>query len=235
MNVRSEIPIEAAKAVPPAAVVIGDKIFGLDIPTVVALATLLYLVIQIAYLIWKWWHEAGDRRKKNQCVADERRTSNRRQRGAANRVMVSALALSAAGLVGIVTWEGYSDRAIIPVPGDVPTIGFGTTEGVKLGDKTTPPAALARALADVERFEGALRQCVTVPLHQHEYNAFVSLAYNIGSAAFCGSTLVKKLNAGDYTGACGEILRWDKFKGQPLPGLTRRRQAEYQQCIGEVP
>lgn len=144
---------------------------------------------------------------------------------------LAGLALSAAGLVGLVNFEGYTDAAVVPVAGDVPTIGFGTTEGVKLGDRTTPPQALARALRDVQRFEGALRRCVTVPLSQGEYDAYTSLAYNIGAGAFCGSTLVRKLNAGDYPGACDEILRWDKFKGRPLRGLTLRREAEHRQCI----
>ncbi|WP_297832981.1 hypothetical protein [Thermomonas sp.] len=56
---------------------------------------------------------------------------------------MAALTLSAAALVGIVLHEGYTDRAVIPVKGDVPTIGFGTTTDVKIGDTTTPPKALA--------------------------------------------------------------------------------------------
>ena len=96
------------------------------------------------------------------------------------RRTVAGLTLSAAALVGIVLHEGYTDRAVIPVKGDVPTIGFGTTTGVKLGDTTTPPKALARALTDVQQFEGALKQCVTVPLAQHEYDALVSFSYNDG-------------------------------------------------------
>lgn len=149
-----------------------------------------------------------------------------------NRRHVAALCLSAAGLVGLVSYEGYTDRAVIPVPGDAPTIGFGTTEGVRLGDRTTPHAALGRALIDARRFEGAIKRCVGVPLSQNEYDAYTSLAYNIGESAFCGSTLVKKLNAGEYEAACMEILRWDKFKGKPLRGLTLRRQAESKQCLG---
>lgn len=148
------------------------------------------------------------------------------------RRTLAALALSASALVTLALHEGYSDRAITPVPGDVPTIGFGTTAGVKMGDRITPPQALARALTDVQQFEGALRRCVTVPLHQGEYDAYISLAYNIGPNAFCGSTLAKRLNAGDYAGACAEILKWDKFKGRSLPGLTQRRQREYRQCLG---
>ena len=151
-----------------------------------------------------------------------------------NRSAIAGIVLSASALVGIALHEGYSDTAITPVPGDVPTIGFGTTAGVRAGDHTTPPKALARALTDVQRFEGALKKCVTVPLHQYEYDAYVSLAYNIGPGAFCSSSLVKKLNAGDYEGACQQVLVWDKFKGRPLRGLTIRRQEEYNLCVGKT-
>lgn len=147
---------------------------------------------------------------------------------------ISALALSAAALVGLVMSEGYTDRAAIPIPGDVPTIGFGSTHGVKLGDTTTPPKALGRALRDVQVFEGAVKKCVTAPLHQHEYDAFISLSYNIGATAFCNSTLVKKVNALDYAGGCREILRWDRAGSRQVPGLTKRRQSEYQQCMGGI-
>jgi lysozyme len=159
------------------------------------------------------------------------------------RRTVAGLSLSAAALVGILLHEGYTDRAVIPVKGDVPTIGFGATTGVKPGDTTTPPKALARALTDVQKFEGALKQCVTVPLAQHEYDALVSFSYNVGSHAFCRSTLVKILNAEDYAGACSELLRWRFFQGKDcaLPanarlcgGLAKRREAEYRQCIGEA-
>lgn len=158
----------------------------------------------------------------------------------APRSTVAALALSAAALVGIALHEGYSDRAIIPIPGDVPTIGFGTTtrpdgSPVEMGDRTTPPQALARALADVQKFEGALRQCVRVPLHQHEYDAYVSLAYNIGQGAFCSSTLVRLLNEGRYREACDQILRWNRAAGREVRGLTLRRQDEHRKCLGGAP
>jgi lysozyme len=149
-----------------------------------------------------------------------------------NRRHVAALSLSAVAFVGILTHEGYKESAYIPVPGDVPTIGFGTTEGVKLGDKTNPVRAVNRAVLDVAKFEGAVKKCVTVPLTQNEYDAFISLSYNIGSGAFCKSTLVRKLNQGKYEEACYEILKWDKFKGKPLAGLTKRRQEEFVTCMG---
>lgn len=150
------------------------------------------------------------------------------------RVVVAALALSASAFVGLLTAEGYRGEAYIPIKGDVPTIGFGTTEGVKLGDKITPVQALGRAAADVEKFEGAVRQCVKVPLYQHEYDAYISFSYNVGASAFCRSTLVKKLNQSDYEGACKELLRWDMAGGRRIEGLTKRRQKEYRQCTGEA-
>jgi lysozyme len=159
------------------------------------------------------------------------------------RTAIAALALSAAALVGLVSQEGYTDRAVAPVKGDVPTIGFGTTGGVKMGDTITPPKALARALQDVQKFEGAIKRCVKVPLHQFEYDAYTSLAYNIGPTAFCGSSLVKALNAGDYATACYEITRWSYYKGKDCAasenaslcgGLAKRRKAEFLQCEGET-
>lgn len=158
------------------------------------------------------------------------------------RTTIAALTLSAAALVGIVAQEGYTDKAVIPVPGDVPTFGFGTTQGVKMGDTITPPQALARALQDVQKYEGTLKACVKVPLHQHEYDAYTDLAYNIGPGAFCKSGIVRKLNAEDYGGACAEILRWTYYQGKNCAapqyrhlcgGLAKRREAEYRKCIGE--
>jgi len=157
------------------------------------------------------------------------------------RIAVAALSLSAAGLVSIALHEGYTDRAVQPLPGDKPTIGFGTTEGVKMGDRITPPQALARALADVQKFEGALKQCVRVPMHQHEYDAFLSFSYNVGSSAFCNSTMARKLNAGDYPGACAEFSRWTFFQGKDCRdpahrcgGLVQRRAEERAKCEGKL-
>lgn len=145
--------------------------------------------------------------------------------------------------------ESYSDKAIIPVPGDVPTIGFGTTDGVKMGDTITPPKALVRALSDVQKFEGALKQCVKVPLSQNEYDAYLQTSYNVGSGAFCASSIPSKLAAFDYSGACKTILEFDKFRDRTKPkvfnekkkvweyplvtlrGLTLRRDREYKLCI----
>lgn len=165
------------------------------------------------------------------------------------RSALAALALSATALVALVASEGYSDKAIIPVPGDVPTVGFDSTtrddgSPVQLADRTTPPKALGKALRDVQAYEGKLKGCVTVPLTQGEYDAYVDMAYNVGPTAFCGSNLVRLLNAGDYDGACAQILRWRFFKNKDCSlaenkrlcgGLWTRRQAENKQCLGVAP
>ena len=159
------------------------------------------------------------------------------------RRAVATLALSASALVALVLDEGFTSNAVIPVKGDVPTVGFGSTRRddgspVRMGDTITPEKALVRALSDVQTFEGALKQCVTAPLSQGEYDAYLSFSYNIGSSAFCGSTLVKKLNALDYQGACSELLRWRyvarrdcSVRSNNCYGLWLRRQGEYQRCV----
>lgn len=149
------------------------------------------------------------------------------------RISVAALSLSATGLVAITSYEGYTNKAVIPIPGDVPTLGFGTTKGVRMGDSITPPVALRRALDELQTdYESGVKRCVHVPLYQHEYDAYASLAYNVGVTAFCNSTLVKKANAEDYAGACAEFDRWIYAGGRVVPGLVNRRKKERAMCEG---
>lgn len=158
------------------------------------------------------------------------------------RTPIRYLALSAIALVGLVTSEGYVEKAMIPVKGDVPTIGFGTTGGVKLGDVTTPVRALSRSLSDIQKFEKSIKKCVVSPLYQYEYDVLVDMSYNLGSKRICNSTMVKLINSNDYLGACSEILKWTYFQGKncALPenkklcgGLVLRREREYKTCMGE--
>lgn len=151
-----------------------------------------------------------------------------------NRTLVASLTLSASALVGLAVHEGYRDTAYIPVKGDRPTLGYGDSQGVKLGDRTDPVRALIRLNFQADVFQQEMRKCIgDVPMYQYEWDAVISWAFNVGSKAACGSTLVKKLQAFDYPGACKELLRWDRFQGSVLPGLTKRRQDEYQKCMGE--
>jgi lysozyme len=149
-----------------------------------------------------------------------------------NRMQIAALSLSAAAFVGLAVHEGYRDAAYLPTKADVPTIGFGTTEGVKPGDRITVERALIRALRDTEKFSGAVKRCVKVPLYQHEFDAYVQFAYNVGEGAFCGSTMVRLLNQGQYEAACRQMDRWVYQGGRVLPGLVKRRADERDKCLG---
>lgn len=161
------------------------------------------------------------------------------------RIVVAALSISGAGLVGIALHEGYTDEAVIPIPGDRPTYGFGSTtrpDGapVRMGDTITPPVALRKSLSDIEiKFETPLRQCIKVPLHQHEWDFAVSMSYNVGASGFCNSTIVKRWNAGDYAGGCEAVMMWKYAAGKDCSiranncyGLIIRREKERRQCLG---
>ncbi|THF61043.1 lysozyme [Pseudothauera rhizosphaerae] len=134
-------------------------------------------------------------------------------------------------------YEGYRGEAYRDAVG-VPTVGFGATAGVRPGERTDPVRAVQRLAADAEAHAREAARCIgEVPLYQHEFDAYASLAYNIGGPAFCGSTLVKKLRAAppDYAGACAEILRWIYAGGRRLGGLARRRAQEYRLCMEGAP
>jgi lysozyme len=150
------------------------------------------------------------------------------------RTMVAALAISGSAMVSIALHEEYRGNAYSDAVG-VTTIGFGTTGGVKKGDKMSVERALIKLSQNVGEKEAAMRACIgPVPLYQNEWDAYVSLTYNIGSGAFCKSTLVKKLRVDppDYSGACKEILKWNRGGGRVLPGLVTRRKDEYKKCSG---
>ncbi|HEX2981354.1 MAG TPA: hypothetical protein VHO48_13890 [Anaerolineaceae bacterium] len=157
------------------------------------------------------------------------------------RTVLAALVVTASTLTGLALHEGYREQAYIPVPGDVPTIGFGTTAGVRMGDKTTPERSLVRLLGEVEDvYAAGVKSCVRVPLHSHEFQSFVRLAYSVGVPTFCRKAepgkppnLIDLINAERYAEACERI---DAFKYGPgkkvLPGLVKRRAEERKICEG---
>lgn len=157
------------------------------------------------------------------------------------RIVVASLSLSAAAFVALVASEGYTDRAVIPTKGDVPTVGFGSTTGVKMGDTTTPVRAIQRAAKELDTvYEAAVKRCAPVPMHQAEYDVYVDMTYNIGAGAFCGSTMARKLREGDYISACNQILQWKRAAGYDCStpgnkrcwGLWERRLELHAQCMG---
>jgi GH24 family phage-related lysozyme (muramidase) len=140
--------------------------------------------------------------------------------------------ISDAGLDLIKRFEGYHDR--LPdgscraylCPAKVVTIGFGCTEGVKMGDVWTAEQAEAALRREIAKHEAAVVRLVTVELNQNERDALISFSYNVGSGALSRSTLLKKLNAGDRKGAAGQFKLWNKGGGRVLRGLVDRRARE---------
>ena len=111
------------------------------------------------------------------------------------------------------------------------TIGFGTIKypngvRVKKGDTCTLDQAKEYMRHDLIEFEHTVNSSVKVPLNQNQFDALVSLAYNIGSNAFKSSTLVKKLNSGDYKGAADQFNVWVNAGGKRMQGLVNRRDRE---------
>lgn len=148
----------------------------------------------------------------------------------------SRLGKSASLMAGVIAligaWEGVRTVAYPDIIG-VPTVCFGETRGVKMGDKYTI-AECKEMLGDaVIEFEMGMRKCLKNPdsIPPKTYTAFLSTTYNIGVGAFCGSSMARKLNAGDYSGACASILLWNKAGGRVVKGLVNRRKEENQICI----
>lgn len=149
----------------------------------------------------------------------------------------AGLIASAALIASLAGYEGYRTVAYRDTVG-VPTIGFGSTAGVQMGDRTDPVRAVQRLAADASAHAREAARCIgEVPLYQHEFDAYVDLAYNVGAPAFCGSSLVKKLRATppDYPGACAELLRWVYAGGRRVRGLELRRAQAYRLCMEGYP
>jgi len=147
---------------------------------------------------------------------------------------MSAITISQNCLDLIKKWEGFVPIAE-PCPAGYPTFGYGSIRHgdgrkVKNGDVISRSEAEELLKAECDHFTDTVRQSVQVPLTQNQFDALVSFTYNLGGTALQGSTLLKKLNAKDYSGAAEEFLRWNKITKDgvkvPLQGLTNRRQEE---------
>jgi len=133
-------------------------------------------------------------------------------------------------LASVAGFEGLRQVAYLD-PVGYPTICFGETGGVKMGDTATLEQCKDMLAESLEKANAAVTRCTTVPLSDYRRAALVSFTYNVGGTAYCSSTLVRKLNAGDTVGACDELKRWVKAKGLTLPGLVKRREQERQMCM----
>lgn len=133
--------------------------------------------------------------------------------------------INAEGVALIKQWEGLRLETYRCSAG-VLSIGYGHTTSVIPGLHITEAEAERLLLRDLSVFEKAVSNAVTVELTDNQYAALVSWAFNVGARAMENSTLVRKLNAGDYASVPIELARWNKVKGQVVVGLSNRRAAE---------
>ena len=168
-----------------------------------------------------------------------------KQVNAANQVIATVTGSTVANMLGIALDEMSVSNSGVDIICDfegkrlvayddgvgVWTIGFGTTiypNGIKVkkGDTCTEAQAKSYMAHDLKKFEQAVNGAVNIPLNQNQFDALVSLAYNIGTGAFNKSTLVKKLNAGDIRGAADQFDVWVNAGGKRMQGLVNRRAKE---------
>lgn len=170
---------------------------------------------------------------------------------AKGRVAVGLLTLSAAGLIAIATSEHYTDTAVIPTKGDVPTLGFGSTRHedgsqVKLGERTDPVRALRTVQAHISKDEAAFRQSLpNVYLTQGEYDLYLDFTYQYGIGNWRSSSMRRALLDGDYAKACGALLRWRYAGGYDCStlvngkrnkvcwGVWKRQRERHAKCLAE--
>ncbi len=146
--------------------------------------------------------------------------------GAAAALVAGAIAAAAAI---IAPWEGLRTDPYKDIVGKW-TVCYGdTTVPMK---KYTPTECRALLETQVGRYMEGVGQCIKAPVTTNQLAAIVSWTYNVGVGSACGSTLIRKLNAGAPASEwCKELLRWDYAGGKRVKGLTNRRQAEYKVCI----
>ena len=137
---------------------------------------------------------------------------------------------SPAGIALIQQFEGRRLEAY-KCPAGIWTIGYGHTSAagapdVKPGMTITKQEANDILVRDLVKYENAVDRLVKVPLTQNQFDALVSFTFNVGEGALAKSTLLKKLNAGNYDAVPAELMKWTRGGGKELPGLVRRRRAE---------
>lgn len=135
------------------------------------------------------------------------------------------------GLEQIIKHEGEILKVYLD-PVGLPTVGVGhlllpsEKKIFPVGTRITKEVSRHFLRKDIARFEKAVNAAVNVPINQNQFDALVSLSFNIGEGAFKRSTVLKKLNNGDVAGAADAFLAWNKAGGRVLPGLVTRRKAE---------
>ncbi|MBY3491160.1 lysozyme [Rhizobium laguerreae] len=141
--------------------------------------------------------------------------ANRMKKGSAVAAMAVALVGSLEGL----RQNAYPDPATRGQPW---TICYGSTNGVKPGDRKTVEQCKALLSLELQTYAAGIARCVKVPLPDARFVALTSFSYNVGVKAACGSSAVKLINQGKTAEGCEALLKWNRAAGIVFPGLTRR-------------
>jgi len=144
---------------------------------------------------------------------------------------MAAVMLLATPLVA--QYEGLRTKAYLD-PIGIPTLCYGETLGVSLGDSRTVEECNQMLTVRLGYFAMRVDALIQPEISPQEMAAYASLAYNVGLGAFEKSTLLKKVNAGNRLGACYELPRWNKAGGKVLNGLVKRREAEKKLCLSSL-
>jgi lysozyme len=113
----------------------------------------------------------------------------------------------------------------------IPTVCFGETEGVKIGDRYTKAQCEQMLAAKLPRYLNEINRCISAPVSDMTRAAYLSFAYNVGSAGFCKSTSLKLLNNGQERASCEALRPWNKAGGKYRKGLANRREKEIAMCL----
>lgn len=128
----------------------------------------------------------------------------------------------------LINWEELRTKAYKDIVG-IPTVCVGETRGVKMGDYYTEEECKDMLADRLVEFNAAIDSCVKVPLSERRRAALLAFSYNVGTGAFCRSSVVRRLNEGDPN-ACDSLLAYVYAGGKVVKGLQNRRQKEYALC-----
>jgi lysozyme len=150
------------------------------------------------------------------------------QKGAAGVTALFLACATAAPMV--IQWEGWERKSYADIVG-VWTACAGTTRGVKPNTTYSDAQCQSLAARELVEYGAAIAPCLPEEMPVETRAAFVSAAYNIGTGAFCSSSMSRKAKAGDLRGACDALLLWNRAGGRVVKGLDNRRREERKLCL----
>ncbi len=149
-----------------------------------------------------------------------------------NKLLVGLV--SASLIASTAVFEGTRYKPYEDIVGVLTVCQGYTGKDIVRGKTYTPAECKAYLTKELAVHGKGVLECTNVPLTQYQYDAYTMFAYNVGVGGYCRSSLLRQLNAGNYTAACNGLTAWSYAGGKFVPGLYRRRAYERQMCLGEL-